>query len=151
MLGQRLFRMRGVGEFMVKRLNLFTKGLVFRAGIVKRERMTDTVKAAYLAPHPTYASRTGILVFPREIPAGPEGRVADLMGEIEAGLDHFKDKPVGIAWAMKDIAFTPRMLDGLWLRTFPDATVTRIPDAGHYLQEDAHEVIVPALLEHLEN
>src|SRR5688572_32728196 len=40
--------------------------------------------------------------------------------------------------------------DRLWLKTFPGATVTRIEDAGHYLQEDAHERIVPALLENLD-
>jgi haloalkane dehalogenase len=32
---------------------------------------------------------------------------------------------------------------------FPDAEVTRLDDAGHYLQEDAHERIVPELLQHL--
>lgn len=58
-------------------------------------------------------------------------------------------KPVSIAWAMKDIAFTPSVLDLLWLKTFPDATVLRLEDAGHYLQEDAHERIVPALLDSL--
>jgi hypothetical protein len=36
-----------------------------------------------------------------------------------------------------DVAFTPQMLEGMWLRTFPDAEVTRLDDAGHYLQEDA--------------
>jgi pimeloyl-ACP methyl ester carboxylesterase len=56
---------------------------------------------------------------------------------------------VRIAWAMKDIAFTAQMLDQAWLRTFPDAQVTRIDDAGHYLQEDAHEQIVPELLDFL--
>jgi pimeloyl-ACP methyl ester carboxylesterase len=41
------------------------------------------------------------------------------------------------------------MLEGLWLRTFPDAQVTRLEDAGHYLQEDAHELIVPELIRFL--
>jgi haloalkane dehalogenase len=31
------------------------------------------------------------------------------------------------------------MLEGMWLRTFPDAEVMRLDNAGHYLQEDAHE------------
>jgi haloalkane dehalogenase len=52
-------------------------------------------------------------------------------------------------WAMKDIAFTPQMVDELWLQTFPDAEVVRIEDAGHYLQEDAYERIVPELVEFL--
>ena len=84
-----------------------------------------------------------MLVFPREIPAGPRGPVADLLGGVEAGLErHFRAKPVQIVWAMKDIAFTPDVLEQLWLKTFPDAQVTRLEDAGHYLQEDAPGAIL---------
>jgi pimeloyl-ACP methyl ester carboxylesterase len=54
-----------------------------------------------------------------------------------------------IAWAMKDIGFTSDVLDELWLKDFPEAKVIRLHDAGHYLQEDAHEIIVPAMLEFL--
>jgi pimeloyl-ACP methyl ester carboxylesterase len=147
----RLFRTPGVGEVLVKGGHAFVRGFLFRAGVVHRERLTPEVKRAYLAPHPNWSSRTPILVFPREIPSGPTGTVADLSGEIEAGLErHFRDRPVGIAWAMRDVAFTPAMLEALWLRTFPDVPVLRLADAGHYLQEDAHERIVPALLEHLQ-
>jgi haloalkane dehalogenase len=148
----KLFQTRGVGEVLVKGLHGFVRGMVFRAGVTHRDRLTSDVRRAYLAPHPTYASRTPILVFPREIPTGPEGEVADHNAQVEAGLEeHFRNKPVKIMWAMKDIAFTPDMLDQLWLKTFPDAEVERIADAGHYLQEDAHERIVPALIEFLEH
>jgi haloalkane dehalogenase len=47
---------------------------------------------------------------------------------------------------MKDPAFVPEFLDNLWLDTFPDAEVTKLDDAGHYLQEDAHERIAPELV-----
>jgi pimeloyl-ACP methyl ester carboxylesterase len=40
----------------------------------------------------------------------------------------------------------PSYLDTLWLDTFPNASVTKLEDAGHYLQEDAHERIVPELV-----
>jgi hypothetical protein len=43
-------------------------------------------------------------------------------------------------------AFLPVYLHRLWLVTFPDAKVTKLDDAGHYLQEDAHEQIVPELV-----
>jgi haloalkane dehalogenase len=67
--------------------------------------------------------------------------------EIEERMKRdFRSKPVHIAWAMKDRAFLPAYLDTLWLDTFPGATVTRLDDAGHYLQEDAHERIVPELV-----
>ncbi len=146
----KMFQTRGVGEAMVKGLHLFVRVFLFRAGIMHRDRLTPEVKQAYLAPHPNYKSRTAILMFPREIPAGPEGPVSDLNAEIETGLrEHFRDKPAKIMWAMKDIAFTPQMVDDLWLRTLPDAEVIRLDDAGHYLQEDAHERIVPELVEFL--
>ena len=146
----KVFRTRGLGELAVKRLDLFKRVFLFRAGVTRRERLTPTVKGAYRTPHPTAASRTPILVFPREIPAGPSGPVSDLCADIEEHLRlRFRGKPVGIAWALKDVAFSRETLEGLWLETFPDAEVLRLSDAGHYLQEDAHEQIVPALIEHL--
>jgi pimeloyl-ACP methyl ester carboxylesterase len=144
-----LFRTPLIGELMVKGAHMFVRGFLFKAGIMHQDRITPTMRAAYLAPHPTYSSRTSILVFPREIPADDTGRVADFMGEVEEKLPLLNDKPTMIAWAMKDIAFVPKYLDKLWLRDFPNADVLRLPDAGHYLQEDAYERIVPKLLEHL--
>ena len=146
----RLFRAPGAGELAVKGAHLFVRGFLFRAGVVHRDRLTADVKSAYLAPHPNWKSRTPILVFPREIPSGPEGPVSELCAEVEAGLErHFRSRPVAIAWAMRDIAFTPQILEQAWGGTFPDARVTRLEHAGHYLQEDAHERIVPELLEFL--
>ncbi|MGI8726735.1 MAG: alpha/beta fold hydrolase, partial [Solirubrobacterales bacterium] len=143
----KLFRQPGIGEGLVKGLNLFTRAGIFLGGVVKRERLSEEVRSAYLAPHPDWSSRTGVLMFPREIPSGPEGRVSDLMAEVEQGLEAFADRDVKICWAMRDIAFTEEMLERMWLKTFPDAEVRKIDDAGHYLQEDAHEVIIPELLE----
>ena len=144
-----LFRTRGIGEAMVKGAHMFVRGFLFKAGIMHKDRITPEMRAAYLAPHPSYSSRTSILVFPREIPAGSTGRIADFMGEVEAGLRSLKGKPTMIAWAMKDIAFLPEYLDQLWLHDFPNADVLRLPDAGHYLQQDAYERIVPRLVAHL--
>jgi cis-3-alkyl-4-acyloxetan-2-one decarboxylase len=142
----RLVRTRGVGELLVKGAGMFTRGFLFRGGVVHRDRMTENVKAAYLAPHPTWASRTGILAFPREIPFDRSQRNARLLIEIEAGLKrHFDARPVKVIWAMKDTAFTPDYLDR-WTQTFPGAEVVRLSDAGHYLQEDASDEIVSELL-----
>jgi haloalkane dehalogenase len=145
----RLFRTPGVGEVMVKGMHAFVKVFLFRAGVVHPERLDSNARAAYLAPHPNWSSRTSILAFPREIPAGPRGPVSDFLGGVEGGLRAFADKPVFIAWAMKDVAFIPEYLDKIWLSTFPHAQVLRLENAGHYLQEDAHEQIVPALVEFL--
>ncbi|MGF1466424.1 MAG: alpha/beta fold hydrolase [Sandaracinaceae bacterium] len=143
----RLFRTPGGGELMVKGLHAFVRVFLFRSGVTHPERLGASERAAYLAPHPTWSSRTPILVFPREIPAGPEGPVSDFVGGIHDQLvAGCAGKPVFIAWPMKDVAFTPDMLEQLWLADFPDAEVHRIEDAGHYIQEDAHELVIPRLL-----
>lgn len=109
--------------------------------------MTATVRHAYRSVHQGWSERTAILVFPREIPVTGEGPVVAMTTEIEDGLrQHFRSKRVHITWAMKDPAFLPSYLATLWLDTFPGASVMKIEDAGHYLQEDAHERIVPELV-----
>jgi len=144
----RLFRTPGVGELMVKGMHAFVKIFLFREGVVHPDRLGTSERAAYLAPHPTWSSRTPVLVFPREIPSGPTGRVADFIGEVhDALVPAFADAPVSICWPMKDVAFTPDILEAFWLADFPDADVLRVDDAGHYIQEDAHEIVIPRLLE----
>jgi len=43
---------------------------------------------------------------------------------------------------MRDWCFTPHFLDR-FLHFFPRAEVHRLADAGHYVLEDAHELVVP--------
>ncbi len=143
----RVFRPPVVGEMLVKGLDAFERGFLFGQGVIHRDRFTPTIKRAYRDVHSGWSERTPILVFPREIPVAGEGPVVAMTTEIEAGLkQRFRSKPVHITWAMKDVAFLPIYLDTLWLDTFPDATVTRLDHAGHDLQEDAHERIVPELV-----
>lgn len=145
----RLFRTPGVGELLVKGLNAFTRVFLFKAGLVHPERLGPLERRAYLAPHPDWASRTAMLALPREIPAGPDGPVADFVADVHDRLiPAFADWPVFIAWPIKDIAFGTEILDW-WLADFPDAEVLRIEDAGHYVQEDAYEVVVPDLMRFL--
>ncbi|MEM1248531.1 MAG: alpha/beta fold hydrolase [Acidobacteriota bacterium] len=147
----KLFRTPGVGEVMVKGLNAFVNVFLFRAGLYDTKRLGPVEKAAYRAPHPRWRDRTGMLVFPREIPAGPEGPVSDYVDEINKKLvPAFREKPVLIAWPMNDVAFTPDILDEMWIPDFPHADVHRLEKAGHYVQEDAHERVLPLLLVHLE-
>jgi haloalkane dehalogenase len=141
-----LFRAPVVGTLFVKGLGAFTRGFLFKAGMVHRERLTPEVKRAYLAPHPTWSSRTGVLAFPRQIPRRPGDLAAKLGEEAERELLRFRDRPATIVWAMRDVSFSERVLDR-WTALLPEAKVVRIEDAGHCLQEDAHERIVPELLE----
>ena len=147
----KLFRTPMIGEVMVKGLHAFVKLFLFKDGLVYPNRLGVKEKQAYLAPHPNWSSRTAILVFPREIPAGPSGRVSDFIAGVHDQLvAAFVHKPIFIAWPMQDPAFGPEILNDLWLKDFPNAEVMRIEDAGHYIQEDAYEKVIPHLLKFLE-
>lgn len=142
------FRTPVLGEILVKGGHAFVKGFLFRAGLHHPERLTKADKAAYLAPHPTWSSRTGILAFPRQIPSGPDGVVSDFVAAQGHKLQAaFADKPIRIVWPMKDVAFRADTLDGMWLKSFPHADVLRVEDAGHFIQEDAYEIVIPELME----
>lgn len=146
----RLFRTPVVGEVLVKGLHAFVRGFLFKAGLARPENLSENDRAAYLAPHPNWSSRTGILAFPRQIPSDSTGPISDFV----AGLNDllvpaFAQKPVRIIWPMKDVAFRPETLEGMWMPDFPHAQVTRVEDAGHFIQEDAYEVVIPALLDFL--
>lgn len=147
----RAFQVPVLGDLIVKGAHAFVRGFLFKAGLNDPSRLTKTDKAAYLAPHPTWSSRTGVLAFPRQIPSGPTGAVSDFVAEEGAKLAKaFADKPVKIVWPMKDVAFSIETLDNMWLLDFPNADVTRIEDAGHYIQEEAYEIVIPLLLEFVE-
>ena len=45
-----------VGEVLIKGAHAFVKQLLFKA--IRKDRLNETSRAAYLAPHPTFGSRT---------------------------------------------------------------------------------------------
>ena len=67
-----------------------------------------------------------------------------VLKNIEENLEQFKSLPIMIAWGAKDFVFNDHFLKR-WQIIFPDAEVHRIPDAGHYVLEDAHELIIPLM------
>lgn len=75
---------------------------------------------------------------PRQIPISENDEIIPFMKVAEAGLAHFKSKPVMIYWAKGDIAFSPYMEDTL--NAFPEAHVKLYEKANHFLQEDVGDV-----------
>lgn len=141
----RLIRAPVLGEALVQGCDAF-KPVMFRVAIERRERMTKTVRSAYRQVHADRHGRSGMLAFARQLPLRPGGAVAEMNAAIEAGLRRdFRSKPVQIVWGMKDRVLLPAAIS-LWLQTLPQAEVIRIPDAGHFVQEDAPERAVSALV-----
>jgi pimeloyl-ACP methyl ester carboxylesterase len=50
---------------------------------------------------------------------------------------HFRPKPARIIWGERDMVLPAELIEDAWLRSPPGAEVTRIADAGHFVQEDA--------------
>lgn len=143
----RLLRSRLFGPMLVKRGNIPTEQFLFRAGTAHPERWTETTKGAYRAPHPDPRSRTPMLVFPQEIPFTEAHPVARSMNAATALLEtQLAGKPVAIVWGMQDVLFGAEVLTR-WQQVFPHARVHRLPDAGHFVSEDAPEQVLSHLTE----
>jgi pimeloyl-ACP methyl ester carboxylesterase len=143
----RLFRSRLTGPALVKGAHVFTRVFLFKGG-THPERLGANERAAYLAPHASWESRAGVAAYPRLIPWDERNPTRELGRRVEAGLGALADKPVLVCWSSEDRAFKEGTL-AMWRERFPAAEVHRIEDAGHYLQEDAPERVVPLLLDFL--
>jgi haloalkane dehalogenase len=80
-------------------------------------------------------------VFPKEIiAAGPW--LAELEQRVASEL---RDKPMLLIFGHKDFVFAGASFIERWTSEFPDATVVDLPEAGHYIQEDAPAEIADAI------
>lgn len=138
----RLLRTPLLGEQLVQGFGVFN-GPFIRAGIARADRRTPEVLRAYREVQGNWQARAGTLAFPRLIPTTPDAPAAELLVRTDAYLREF-DGPVLIVWGMSDPVFAAPVL-AEWRRRFPDAPVLELDDAGHYLQEDAPERIVPRI------
>jgi haloalkane dehalogenase len=145
----RLARSPVLGELLVRGLNGFA-GLAQFLAVSHRERITRPVRAGYLAPYDSWRNRIAIYRFVQDIPIGDDHPSRDTLNQIESKLELFHHHPMLIVWGAKDFVFTERDFLPEWRRRFPDAQVHVVPDAGHYVVEDAHERIVPWVLEFLQ-
>ncbi len=135
------------GTFALRGLNAFSRAAISMA-VEKRERMTPAVKAGYLAPYDSWANRVAVNRFVKDIPLKESHPSWSTLVEVETGLEQFQQHPMLLVWGEKDWCFTTDFLDE-FERRFPQATTLRIPDAGHYVFEDAPEVFLPKLREFL--
>ncbi len=137
----RVCRIPVLGALAVRGLNGFAGAAVHMA--VERT-MPPEVMAGYLAPYDSWANRIATLRFVQDIPLSESHPTYQTLGQIEAELHRLVERPMQIIWGMKDWCFTEHFLEG-WQQRFPAAELHRIPDAGHYVVEDAIEQIIPLM------
>jgi haloalkane dehalogenase len=139
----RLCRSNLFGSLIVRGLNAFAGLATFMA--VSRP-MSPEVRQGYLAPYNNWRNRIAIHRFVQDIPLEADHPTRPLLVEIEASLAQFRHHPMLIIWGAKDFCFTERDFLAEWRKRFPEARVHVLPDAGHYVVEDAYERIAPWLV-----
>ena len=135
------------GKIGVRFFNLFTR-LAIPVAVKHRDKITPQIKTGYLAPYNSYRNRIAIHEFVRDIPLSPKHRSYRTLQQIEQELQLFRHTPTLINWAGKDFVLNDIILQK-WLELFPHAQLENYPDAGHYLQEDAYERIIPRIKQFL--
>jgi haloalkane dehalogenase len=127
-------------QALIKRTNFFVTTLMKR---MLQTEISDSEFAHYTDVVPTLESRQGIAEFPRQIRAsGP------WLTELEQrAKDTLTDRPIVLVRGQKDPAFGGDRALERWSSTFPDHSLVLLPEAGHYIQEDAPEPIVDAIID----
>jgi haloalkane dehalogenase len=101
--------------------------------------LSDEEKAAYDAPFPTPASKAGARAFPLMIPLSPDAPGAQAGQRVLDALAA-DDRPTLMLWAEQDPILPPatgRRFAAAIGRPEPEP----VPNASHFLQEDAGEAI----------
>jgi cis-3-alkyl-4-acyloxetan-2-one decarboxylase len=135
------------GPLAVRGLNAFARAALTMA-VEKPERMTSAVRAGYLWPYGNWRDRIATLRFVEDIPLRPSHPSYGTLVEVEENLSRFRQLPMLLVWGERDWCFTTDFLREFEKR-FPQAETLRLPDAGHYVFEDAGERLVPRVREFL--
>ena len=125
-----------LARFLIRRYNTLAKWLI-PAGT--NRKLTEPELAAYMGPFATPASRLPTWIFAHQILAS-----RDYLAEVEAGLAKLKDKPTLIVWGEQDGAF--REAERLRVQGyFANCEVKLLPQAKHFIQENAPDEICAAI------
>jgi len=119
-------------------------GTEFPVGLLIRRTCTtelpDDVVAAYDAPFPTPESKTGVVMFPEQVPTEPGHPSAAKMLEVRERLRSW-DRPALVFFGDSDPIFAPRVAERI-AELIPGAELQEpVAGAGHFLQEDAGEEV----------
>lgn len=135
-----------LGAVLVQRFNAFARGAAWVG--MNKKRLSPDVRAGLLAPYEGAGDRLATLRFAEDIPLSAADPAYAPLAEMDSRLSLLAGKPRLLVWGAKDFVFDLGILRE-WQRRWPDADTTVYDDAGHYVQEDANERVVPRVVEWL--
>lgn len=134
-------------EAVLGNLKYLVGGIMMTLGLQRRDVVTDTWLRAYAAAFPTLDECRGAIAFPLEglhldrIRDTVVGALPGLFKLAEAGV------PAMMIEGMRDQAIWPHVAIAGFRAFFPRGTVHELATAGHFIQEDAPEIVVPLIEE----
>jgi pimeloyl-ACP methyl ester carboxylesterase len=134
-------------EAVLGNLRYVVGGIMMALGMQRREVVTDTWLRAYASAFSTFDECKGAIAFPVE--GLHLERIRDtLVGALPALFElGEKGTPAMMVEGMLDNAIWPHVAIAGFRAFFPHGTVHELPNASHFIQEDAHEVVVPLIEE----
>ncbi len=130
-----------IGGWAIRRFNLFARGA---AWLGTQRRLPAGVRHAYTAPYAGWREAISTLRFMQDIPLREGDAAWPLVAEAGRRLHEFADRPAFLGWGLRDFVFDRHFLDG-FREALPRAQVMAFDDAGHYVMEDKHAQLVPAI------
>lgn len=135
-----------IGGWLIRRFNLFARGAALMG---TSRRLPADVRRAYSDIYKGWDNTISTLRFMQDIPLREGDAAWPLVAEAGRRLSGFADRPAFIGWGLRDFVFDRHFLD-VFTQTLPRAQVHAFDDAGHYVLEDKHEVLVPAIRKFLD-
>lgn len=135
-----------LGAILIRGFNFFARGAADLG--VLRPIPADSRKAL-LAPYDSWNHRRAVHRFVQDIPLRPGDAAWDLVQQAERQLPGYRGLPALIGWGLQDFVFDQDFL-AHFVRDLPGATQLIYGDAGHYVLEDKHEELVPAIRQFLD-
>jgi cis-3-alkyl-4-acyloxetan-2-one decarboxylase len=137
----KLGRDYNIGALLIRGFNAFAAGAA-SDGVMRK--LSADERKALLAPYDSWKNRISTLRFVQDIPLSEKDRAWSLVAQSGERLPQFADRPVFLGWGLKDFVFDHHFLSG-FQRALPNAETLSFEDAGHYVLEDKHEQLVPAI------
>lgn len=129
------------GTLAVRGFNGFARIATLRA---TSKGLSKQAIDGLVLPYDSWANRIATLRFVQDIPLHAGHPSYAELGRIDDGLAGLAHKPMLLVWGNDDFCFTPHFRDE-WVRRFPGAELHSLDGVGHYVMEDAPEVLLGAM------
>lgn len=124
-----------LGSIGIRYFNVFARAAT-RMTLHRLASLSPTAKAGLLAPYSSIEHRTAIDAFVQDIPMKRSHPTYATLEQLEKDLPKLAHLPIRLVWGMQDWCFRPECLTR-FQKYFPQASVRKLEDVGHYVMEEA--------------